>query len=794
MEITASWYWNTHFSSPENVRSFLNAQASRLGLLRRVFGAPLPRRSFGSDYRTIAFHNALVGRYGSRRDCFQARLIATRPPTKWTLVEAPPRGVNLHGRSISREFMRRHLPLHLILLSFLSAGACMPAAGQTYSVIYNADAQDTVGAFIQAGDGNFYGTGNLGGTAQLFGSVFRLTPQGSYTLLHSFCASGNSACPQGELPGPLVQGRDGNLYGVTSEGDGVSFSGGAGTIFKITPAGVLKTIHQFCETDCTDGERPFTQLIQDGDGNFWGTTGGYEDAMVPGTIFKMTSVGALTTMHAFCIYPCVSDVASTGLVQASDGNFYGTTGAGGGPYDGGTVFQLTPSGAFTSLYNFCTDEDVCPNGYEPFGSLVEGPDGDLYGTTSKGGSGGGGTVYKISTSGVVTNLFSFDAARTSPNGYVPSNTIFLASDGNFYGGTYYGDSNGNGSSCCGTLFSITPAGTLTTLLILCPDYSSGPCPDGKFIDLGPIQGADGNIYGPASESTTNAGVYQFTPATPLSPPVTVVASPSTLTLGTSSTVSWAASNAYSQTMQLCENFVNGLPYSAAGPSGSFSFTPNSAGIYHLATSCGGVETGLASLTVLLPSTTTVAVSPNPASVGQEVSLTATVSGAGAKPTGTAKFKSEGLTLATETLVSGATTYTATTTGISVGDYTVTAAYSGGTTYAASSSPSYSVALVKAPTSTTLTANPAAVTPPGSVTLTANVTRTASGATGTPGGSVTFFYASIALGTASVNGSGVAILLASSSGIAKGSYLLTAKYSGDANDVVSSSSAVTVAVE
>jgi uncharacterized repeat protein (TIGR03803 family) len=128
----------------------------------------------------------------------------------------------------------------------------------------------------------------------------------------------------------VVQGTSGNFYGTTAYGGGIGCSGGCGTVFKITPSGVLTTLHSF---DKTDGANPSAGLVQGTDGNFYGTTeyGGTGDG---GTIFKITPAGILTTLHSF------SDEGSpyAGLIQSTDGSFYGTTESG---YDGGTVFSLS---------------------------------------------------------------------------------------------------------------------------------------------------------------------------------------------------------------------------------------------------------------------------------------------------------------------------------------------------------------------------------------------------------------------------------------------------------------------
>jgi CubicO group peptidase (beta-lactamase class C family) len=194
-------------------------------------------------------------------------------------------------------------------------------------------------------------------------------------------------------------------------------------------------------------------------------------------------------------------------------------------------------------------------------------------------------------------------------------------------------------------------------------------------------------------------------------------------------------------------------------------------------------------------TTKVTATPDPVTVGQSVTLKATVTGSSGTPTGKVSFTVGGTTLATVTMSAGVATLNASTNGEAPGSYPVVGVYSGSSTYGTSSSTATPVTLNKAPTSTTVTASPTSVTPPASVTLTATVKRSTSGAAGTPSGSVTFYVnGSTALATINVNGSGVAKLTASTSGYPAGTYAVTAKYNGDSGDVVSTSTGVNVTLK
>src|SRR5208337_2819999 len=170
--------------------------------------------------------------------------------------------------------------------------------------------------------------------------------------------------------------------------------GQSGTVFKITPSGKLTTLYSFCSvggTACTDGSGPQAGLIQATDGNFYGATydGGANGS---GTVFKITPKGTRTTLHSFCSQTGCTDgyYPWAGLIQATDGNFYGTTSEGGGATSAGTVFMITPAGTLTTLHSFDGTD-----GGQPYSGLVQGYDGNFYGTTSTDAR-GNGTVFKLS--------------------------------------------------------------------------------------------------------------------------------------------------------------------------------------------------------------------------------------------------------------------------------------------------------------------------------------------------------------------------------------------------------------
>ncbi|MGA3075650.1 MAG: choice-of-anchor tandem repeat GloVer-containing protein [Bryobacteraceae bacterium] len=333
-------------------------------------------------------------------------------------------------------------------------------------------------ALVQGTDGNFYGTTLLGG-ANSAGTVFRLTPSGTLTTLYNFCSQGGATCTDGSGPVVLVLATDGNIYGAT-QGSFVPGcpTGDCGTVFKITPSGTLTTLYGFCsQSGCPDGGGP-KGLIQASDGNFYGTTGG-GGANKAGTVFKIAPTGTLTTLYSFCSQSgCADGGSPNALIQATDGNFYGTTG-GGGANEAGTVFKITPTGMLTTLYSFCP-EGACV-ATNPQAALVQGADGDFYGTAVS----GTGTVFKITPAGALTTLHNFctqtENGGVCTDGFDPAAPMIRGSDGNLYGTTAV------------TVFKITPDGTFTTLVDFCTVRGCA------YPGVGALtQGSDGNLYAATS--------------------------------------------------------------------------------------------------------------------------------------------------------------------------------------------------------------------------------------------------------------------------------------------------------
>jgi len=253
---------------------------------------------------------------------------------------------------------------------------------------------------------------------------------------------------------------------------------------QITP----ETIFKFSGPD---GGLPQSELVKGSDGLFYGTTG-EGGAHNTGTVFKITTAGTLTMIYDFTggIDGCSP---RAGVIQGSDGLFYGTA-SGGGTNGVGTIYQVSSNGVFTTLYTFSGGSD----GGVPDIQLVEGNDGLFYGTTTGGGVNGTGSVFTVSSAGTFTTLFSFDGT----NGVSPAAGLVQGSDSNFYGTTFLGGTNEHG-----TVFQITPAGTLTTLFQFSND-TNGDFPESQL-----IQGSDGLFYGTTSDAARGDGtVFKITSA------------------------------------------------------------------------------------------------------------------------------------------------------------------------------------------------------------------------------------------------------------------------------------------
>ncbi|MCJ7791275.1 MAG: hypothetical protein MUP49_02515, partial [Dehalococcoidia bacterium] len=311
-----------------------------------------------------------------------------------------------------------------------------PSGTLTTLVVFDSDNGNNPSGLVQGADDNIYGTTYQGGVYG-YGTVFKMTPNGTLTTLASFSGTGTN----GKYPVPtLVQGADGTFYGMTVEG-GEYY---CGTVFRMTTNGALTTLFSF---NGTNGDQPVAALVQGSDGNIYGTTafGGVDytgsHTSGGGTAFRITGNGEFTTLVRFTggTNPC------SGLVQGADGDFYGTT------WDfswnnGGTVFKMTAGGAVTTLYSF-------PPETNPYAKLVQIADSNFYGTTWNGMPSDNGTVFKMTLDGVLTTLYSFTGGS---DGAAPCGWLVQGTNGDFYGTTYYG-----GSSDSGTVYRLSVPDEIT---------------------------------------------------------------------------------------------------------------------------------------------------------------------------------------------------------------------------------------------------------------------------------------------------------------------------------------------
>jgi uncharacterized repeat protein (TIGR03803 family) len=371
----------------------------------------------------------------------------------------------------------------------------VPAANaQTYTRLYTYPSGTgivTPEQFAQGRDGNLYTTAETNGTKSL-GSVFSMTTAGALTTIYNFCPQ--TGCLDGQYPfGGVNLGFDGNLYGTT-EGGG---SHGAGTLFKITPAGTLTTLWNF--DNGTDGGVPQFPPLQAQDGNFYGIAlGSYVGQN--GAFYKDTPSNVFTSPFDFNF----TDGASPNLpTWSTDGNLYGTTYLGGSPactgyqYGCGVVYKMTPAGKETVLWNF--KGFYSGDGALPEGVLAQGGDGNFYGASREGGNsancgGGCGSVFKITPTGVLTILHNFTGYPG--DGAYPDTGLTLGTDGNFYGTTSAG-----GAHNYGALFKVAPAGTVTILYSFC---AVSGCTDGFLPETPLVQHTNGKFYG---NTIGNGGVF-----------------------------------------------------------------------------------------------------------------------------------------------------------------------------------------------------------------------------------------------------------------------------------------------
>ena len=385
------------------------------------------------------------------------------------------------------------------LVLFLAlAVVTVPTHAQTESLLYSfcppkgcTDGKypDFV-ALVMDAKGNLYGTTQNGG-AHFDGTVFRVTPSGQEEF-YSFKNNGMDGV--GPAYG-LVFDKQGNLYGTTW-GGGLF---GYGTVFKISPAGVETVLHSFNE-GAGDGANPEGAMVIDATGNLYGATQNGGTNCLPagcGSVFQITPTGEVTILYSFSnngtdgIYP------GAGLALDTNGNLYGTTGAG-GTNNKGTVFELSPSNVETILHSF--DQNGA-DGHNPgYAPLVLDREGNIYGTTAVGGAQDLGTAFKVTPSGVETILHSFGA--NNQDGQFPYGGLVLDPAGNLFGTTDLGGPNEEG-----TVFKLTPSGAETIIYSFAGYLNDGQNPSGSLLI------AKGSIYGVAQAggATGYGTVFKIAP-------------------------------------------------------------------------------------------------------------------------------------------------------------------------------------------------------------------------------------------------------------------------------------------
>jgi len=451
------------------------------------------------------------------------------------------------------------------------------------------------GELLLARDGNFYLAQSTGGAAGA-GVVLRVGPDGSAVVVHSFKGDSTEAA----VPySGLIEASDGNLYGTSYAGGTKSL----GTVYRIGLDGTYTTVYNFTG-DSQGGYHPYAGLVQGPDGALYGTTlqGG---SAKTGTLFRLALDGTLTQLVAFT-GTNGSNPEGT-LVVGSDGLLYGTTMTG-GANDRGTVFKVTTTGTLTVLYSFDTlsnfnsnGDGTNTNGANPRAGLRQGPDGNFYGTAYQGGSGGFGTVFRMTPAGTMTLLHTFTGSPT--DGARPLGPVTVLPDATLYGTTANG-----GSSAGGVAWRLTAGGTYTLLHSFSGSAQSAltsplSIVDGTmpYVGLVPL---NGYLFGLTfTDTVASAGdVFKLDLGSNGTLPVNFAVSPESITLGASATLSWSSPTA--SNCSSSEGWIDTI-----GTSGTSKVTPASAGIFNYAISCtdaaGVTRYARVALSVTTPPATSV---------------------------------------------------------------------------------------------------------------------------------------------------------------------------------------------
>lgn len=589
------------------------------------------------------------------------------------------------------------------------------------------------------------------------------------TTIYSFTCGTDGGYPAAGL----VEATDGALYGTTTLGG----ANGLGTVFRFSSSG-LQTLHSFDPN--ADGNSPYSALIVANDGNLYGVLaqGAYDAATqdyAGGTIFQVTTAGAYQNLYSLPEDESLGTMASGRLLQASDGNFWGTTSSG-GANGYGTAFVWNASSGATDIHDFGETEGSPIYGLVQLGNKI-------YGTTFPDLT-GYGEVFSVD---LATRAFAVLYAFTGQeDGGAPASSLLGYSDGSLYGATQSGGANGTG-----TLFRLNSAGQPVTL------YSFPAGSLNTFADAALVEGMDGNLYVPllfdsdaglSSTEMDGAGnVMQLQMHGPGGAPVALKA----VGGGRGAGLTWSVANAASLTAQECFAFSSpATSWSGVRTaSGTADISLPAVGNYTFSLTCGGSESAVVTINSAIATTSTLS-APGSVHEGQTGQIVATVQSAGgANATGTVQIMVSGsILLARLQLANGSAGITASAAGVPPGTYSLQAIYSGDATHAGSTSAIARVVVTPPATTTELAVSSQSIAPGQKDTLTATVSSSA----GTPSGIVTFFYQTLMLGTAHLNG-GAASLTVSSAGVPAGTYGLHAAYSGSANFSGSSSQDVNVTI-
>jgi uncharacterized repeat protein (TIGR03803 family) len=375
----------------------------------------------------------------------------------------------------------------LFATALIGSAPCAVASEQDFEVIYsfhnNGDGTIPEGGVVMDAAGNIFGTTFEDGEASSPGTIFSISPDGTERVLYHFKGRKDGTYPYSDL----LKDRRGNLYGTT-EGGGPD---NMGVVFKLAPDGREKPIYTFTLPDTAVPE----SITLGRHGTLYGAA--MNVCEICGYIYKLSKSGTETVLYTFTGGEDGGSPIGQ-LVEDAQGNLYGTT-SGGGAYGGGVVFKLTPDGKETVLHAFMGGSD----GSAPDGGLVADKAGNLYGTTYLGGGviggGGAGTVFKIAPDGTETVLYRFCSVANCADGWEPAGNLLLDSAGNIYGTT----TRGADISYNGTIFKLAPDGAETVLHAF-TGGDDGGYPNDLYQDT---TNSEGYLYGTAgSYGAYGAGV------------------------------------------------------------------------------------------------------------------------------------------------------------------------------------------------------------------------------------------------------------------------------------------------